>query len=505
MKQRILRFFEIPWYPFALAVYPVLSLLQANLSEMRLSGAVRPVLVALAGTLALFLVFRLVLREWKRAAFACGAFVLLFFTYGHLYNVLNKKDLPNLSLWMPLLWSGLAILALLWAARRKAKFGRAAPIFNLVTLGLVVTVTVQATNASIPRETTALADEYAPVQALHIPDGETPPDIYYIIIDSYGRSDLLQRSFHFDNHPFIASLEELGFYVAPCSQSNYNRTDVSLASSLNLNYLQDLSESYTPGHTSRRRLWASINNNTARRMLEFSGYTSVAFATGFAWSEVDGSDVFLSPNYDTMSEFETLLLRTTPLRHLEDAGLINLTEIDGRRFRERTLYLFDQIDDVVAMPGPKFVFIHIIQPHPPFVFDAEGNWVDPAPFMDENGRYTSESYPRGYRDQASYIAGQVGNAVRAILEGSATPPVIVIQGDHAPWMQTGSGKFKVLNAYYLPGHNDLLYPHISPVNTFRLIFNTYLGADYELLPDNSYYSPIPNIYEFEYTPNTCTP
>ena len=157
------------------------------------------------------------------------------------------------------------------------------------------------------------------------------------------------------------------------------------------------------------------------------------------------------------------------------------------------------------MPGPKFVFIHIIQPHPPFVFDAEGDWVDPAPFMNENGVYTSESYPRGYRDHAAFIEGQIEIAVRTILEGSATPPVIVIQGDHAPWMQTGSGKFMVLNAYYLPGHNDLLYPRISPVNTFRLIFDTYLGASYELLPDRSYYSPIPNIYEFEYTPNTCMP
>ena len=76
-------------------------------------------------------------------------------------------------------------------------------------------------------------------------------------------------------------------------------------------------------------------------------------------------------------------------------------------------------------------------------------------------------------------------------------------GDHAPWMQTGAGKFKILNAYYLPGHNDLLYPTISPVNTFRLILDTYLGADYPLLNDTSYYSPIPNIYEFQETPNPC--
>jgi hypothetical protein len=88
----------------------------------------------------------------------------------------------------------------------------------------------------------------------------------------------------------------MGFYIADCSQSNYNRTDISLASSLNLDYLQNLSADYRPPNQGRRKLWASINNNTVRYMLEQAGYTSVAFATGFAWSEVDGSDIFLTPS-----------------------------------------------------------------------------------------------------------------------------------------------------------------------------------------------------------------
>ena len=38
----------------------------------------------------------------------------------------------------------------------------------------------------------------------------------------------------------------MGFYVANCSQSNYPRTDVSLGSSLNLDYLQNLNDKFTP-------------------------------------------------------------------------------------------------------------------------------------------------------------------------------------------------------------------------------------------------------------------
>ena len=53
----------------------------------------------------------------------------------------------------------------------------------------------------------------------------------------------------------------------------------------------------------------------------------------------------------------------------------------------------------------------------------------------------------------------------------------------------------------MPGHTDQLYPTISPVNTFRVLFNTYFGTNYPLLEDVSYKSPIPHIYDFTKIPN----
>ncbi|MBN2386529.1 MAG: hypothetical protein JXB85_05875 [Anaerolineales bacterium] len=501
MKNQLLRAFKLPWYPLCVAAYPVLALLQMNLSEIRLEGALRPLLAVVAATLALLLFLRLFYRDWQRAAFGSAVLALLFFTYGHVINLLQEGlKIANLPIWLGGLWLGLALLGLFWATRRKVKFEKTAPILNVVSLGLVLVVTIQAAHFSAPQGDADLpADEHAPRQTLQVPQGEIPPDIYYIIVDSYGRSDLLEYAFRFDNSQFITDLEALGFYVAGCAQSNYNRTDVSLASSLNLDYLHNLSADYQPEGRSRRRLWASIDDSAVRIMLEEVGYTSVSFATGFAWSEVDHADVFMEPSSmsSTLTEFEILLLRTTPLRHLEDQGWINLDAIDGWRYRDRTDYIFASMDELAAMPGPQFVFIHIIPPHPPFVYGPEGEWTDPASFLNADRRYTSAAYTEGYVNQAAYISQQLTIAVRTLLEESATPPVIIIQGDHAPWMQSGARKFLILNAYYLPGHNDLLYPTISPVNTFRLVFNTYLGGDYEILPDTSYYSPIPNIYEFE--------
>jgi len=63
----------------------------------------------------------------------------------------------------------------------------------------------------------------------------------------------------------------------------------------------------------------------------------------------------------------------------------------------------------------------------------------------------------------------------------------------------------ILNAYYLPGQQDRLYPTISPVNSFRVIFDAYFGGKYDMLEDVSYFSPVPNLYDFSEKPNHCNP
>jgi hypothetical protein len=60
---------------------------------------------------------------------------------------------------------------------------------------------------------------------------------------------------------------------------------------------------------------------------------------------------------------------------------------------------------------------------------------------------------------------------------------------------------KILNAYYLPeGGGQEIYPEISPVNTFRVVFNRYFGGDLPLLEDRSYFSPVEHIFRFEEVP-----
>jgi len=204
-----------------------------------------------------------------------------------------------------------------------------------------------------------------------------------------------------------------------------------------------------------------------------------------------------------MTEFEVLFLQTTLARYVNELHWLDPDQIMGQNFRDRTLNVFNKLDDIARMPEPTFAYIHVISPHPPFVFGPDGEPTYPPDFWNENREYPADLYAKGYQNQLTFLNKKLLEAVDVILANSDTPPIIVLQGDHGPWLQTKEKRMRILNAYYLPGKEDKLYSTITPVNTFRLIFDSYFGGKYNLLPDIAYFSPVPKLYEFSEISNPC--
>jgi hypothetical protein len=270
-------------------------------------------------------------------------------------------------------------------------------------------------------------------------------------------------------------------------------------------YLQDLDPAFTPESISRTVLWDALKHSAARYNFESMGYKTIGFATGFAWNELEDADIFYTPDAlgAGLSEFEVLFLRTTLARFVDQLGWFDPDQIMGQNFRDRTMNVFSKMDDIARMPEATFAYIHVISPHPPFVFGPNGEPTNPADFWNAKRLYPADLYAKGYQNQLTFLNRKVLEAVDTILANSDTAPIIVFQGDHGPWLQTNDKRMRILNAYYLPGNEAKLYPTISPVNTFRLIFDSYFGGNYDMLPDISYFSPVPKLYQFSEIPNRC--
>lgn len=497
----------MPFHPLFFVAYPVLALVGININEVEPSVLWRPLLVLLFSVALLLILLGRFSQDWHRAALLVSIFILLFFTYGHAYAYLKKIEVAGFILGrhrqMLVLWVGMGALAAWWVMRKIRNPQAFTPVLNFVAIFLLIYPTFQTVSYVVKREETekaALASRQE--QGATLPLGYAP-DIYYIILDAYGRADVLQEMFGFDNTPFLQSLQSKGFYVAECSQSNYGQTMLSLTSSLNFDYLDSLTSALTPDEDTRAPLRALGQYNNARKFLAAQGYNIVSFATNFPVSEWKDADYFLDPPLRGMSDFEIMLAQTSAGRAPMDLLNKPPERASAEWYRHRTLSaLYAMESNVPNIPSPKFVFTHLVIPHHPFVFGPNGEELNSI----ESGVPEFEEYKVKYPDQVTYINARIAAIVDLILQSSPNPPVIVIQGDHGPApFDVVDRRMKILNAYYFPDDSEGLYPTITPINTFRVIFNKYFGQNYPMLDDKSLYSAYDVPYNYEEIPNDCKP
>ena len=503
-----------PFHPFILAIYPILALFAVNIREVEFEVIIRPLIVSIVLSIILFLVIGLVLKDSPKTALTSSLLLILFYSYGHLYAALRNVNLFDANLgrhrYLFPIYVIFLFVGIWWILRKIKDTLQANSVVNLLSTFLLIMPIFQIFYHSIQdwSDQRSFDTLISPLDIENLPASEALPDIYYIVLDAYTRADALQIDFNFDNSPFLDELRSLGFYIADCSRTNYSYTLGAITSTLNLDYIPTLISKANDQGLGDREIYVLMKQSLVRSQLESIGYTTVAFATGYDWSQLTDADVYISLERGPFSRlqlhpFEFLLLKSSALlivtdiqslsRHIDNADFRHGNHITLQRF------ILDQLPKVASIPGPKFVFVHILIPHVPFVFKASGEiQTDPGFYSGKNSMPIDENYLReGYTEQIQFINSEILHIVTETLETSPSS-VFVLQGDHG-W--SGENRLLIFNAYYLPDSGAAeLYPTISPVNTFRTIFDTYLGTELGLLPDYSYLggdlvNPIPETSE----------
>jgi hypothetical protein len=292
----------VPWYVILVSAYPILALLAHNATEVPLTDALLPLGISAIGAMVVIFSLHVILRNWQSAALVTTILLIMFFSYGHIYSYLKGIQVAGFFVFshrnLVPIFIILAGLGTLWAFQKKRSLENITIVLNLTSMILIIMPVFQISLVSW-RKWKAWHESSQTVQVSLRENANSSdqeyPDIYYIILDAYGRSDIIKTLYDYDNSDFINSLESLGFYVADCSQSNYAQTELSLASSLNMDYLDALNASFISGNTDRSPLWPLIKHSAVRAFLESLGYKTVAFATGYGWTEIDDADIYLAP------------------------------------------------------------------------------------------------------------------------------------------------------------------------------------------------------------------
>lgn len=443
-----------------------------------------------------------IFKDWNRAGFALSFFALILFYPTDLFIVVSGI----------LAIACVTLLIYSFVRKRRLKIldvvtllnitGSILVIFELIAFApLFFTVPLRFYKATISAKS-----HPAPIALVA---SDIRPDIYYIVLDGYAREDVLREIINFDNSTFTNHLHSLGFIIPSGNHSNYAKTAAALTSTLNMEYLQNIA----PDLNQTPFWWTVIpllDHNAVAASLEGIGYRTVTIGTDWGITNIPSSDMYFRPYPVILTDYENYLLGATPLKILQPLLKSVASVPTSATHRTFIRYSFDSLAGLPNLQGPKFVFAHILSPHPPFVIDAAGNPLESGyPFSFNDGRDfpgSRNQYTQNYIGQVEFVNAQMKSVIEALLKNSEVPPIILLQGDHGSGLLTDFSsadntclleRFSPLAAYYLPGLESSDIPNdITPVNLFRIIFNNYFGANLPLLENAEYFNK-DSIYIFD--------
>jgi hypothetical protein len=511
-------------HPLLFAAYPVLFLWSQNVGEVTLADVVRPLFVVIPIAAVATFVLGRVLGDSRRGALIVTPIVIALLMYGHLSRLLDAA--PDVeaaggssgaavtgSSWTWLLVLAILIgmviggvvLALRLDGRRLAsldtgllRIGALLLVVTLIPIGLQATslTNARATLPATGHGTTAPADSTpgssAPVAAT--PTSAKKRDVYWLVFDRYGSDESLRLRYKFEND-LTPWLTDQGFTVLPDSHANYGRTALSIATTLNMEPLEELDGYVGRKSTDLGPVNRALQGSKVAQQFKDLGYRYLHVGS---WWTPTTTDSLADVNYDAsdVADFSEALVDMSVMPAL--AGLAGLGDAAPTRERRHYLhgrYELDVLDRIGAEPGPKFVMAHVLLPHPPQVFQRDGSFS-----QDDRGR-------DGLLDQYAYTNERIRGIVERLLDvPEEDQPIIILQADEGPFTQAYAKdkvgydwatatpeelemKWGILNAWHVPDGVDLgLYPTMTSINTFPALFERYFGIKTDRLPDRVYSS-----------------
>jgi hypothetical protein len=316
------------------------------------------------------------------------------------------------------------------------------------------------------------------------------PPVYLLLLDSYFGSAGLKAYFNYDNSAFENFLKEEGFHISQQSHSNYYYTLYSMASLLNMDYLQDIGTPVIKNHYGYNKATHDISNNIVCRYFEGMGYRINNFSSFDMPGVPAGYHSGLLPDKMQLVTHQTLFYRVKkylPLfllrmgwvkqaaKNIEEEYLLNNTAM-----MKKTLD-YSHLRDTT----PAFTYMHPMMPHGPFLFDSLHRRTN---IMERLSSLSRDSLDNMFLQYQVYTNHLVKNLVLALKEQTGGKAVILVMSDHG--YQPAYEKDKKLayyniNAVYLPNRQyNGWYEGISNVNQFRVLFNTLFQQNLPMLTDS---------------------
>lgn len=503
-------------HPFLIAAFPVLFLFSQSINEqLSLDPLWAPLGIVLLGTLVLLVVGvgvgRLVGVTPARVALIVSLVVVLLLTYGHAWNLAG--DWLGLHRYLLVGWAALGAIGTAWLLLAAGSTIARATTAVTITAGVLVAINV------VPILGLAQRTVGAEVAATTGDGGAggsgAGRDVWYLVFDRYAGAPTLATIYDYDNAEFLGELRDRGFAIAEGATANYLKTALSLASSLNM---EPLDASALAAEATSGKDWTPLyriiqTSYAVERFLHERGYRyiHVGVRRGATYTNAAADLEIL---VDGTTEFSAVLADTTLLAALENVLPSDVGLGTDNFYARQTAFQLDELDRLADLPGRNFIFGHILLPHPPYFFNADGSLTTYA----QRARRGAKG---SYVEQMRYANARILGLLDRLQQGpESTWPIVVLAADEGPfpdryaadeeafaWEEATDEellqKFSILATVLVPGVDaaDLaaagFSDTITPENLFRVALNAAFDANLPMLDDRNWiFTDQRHIYDF---------
>ena len=451
-----------------------------------------PLLIIVPISLTIFFILKLILKDSKKAALIVSIGLVLFFTYGHFYNILKGFTIldevigRHRYLIIPFILG--IIIPTYFIIKSKIDFQNITKIVNGISIVLVIMVFVNITTFGVTEiESYSTINYESTNNPMELQNIYNTPDVYYIILDEYGGPESM-KYLNYDNSQFYEFLKEKKFIIPEKSTSNYPISQFSIASSLNMEYLSNLSNSVEKNSKSYLPVIEMLYNNPVMKNFKSLEYDIVIVESELIPPE---NFVLVDDIICHNEKMDSMLLDT-----VARASMIGyfVERYDEEEKRNQIKCAFSEIKTIGNNKDkPIFAFIHILLPHPPNIFGPNGESIIPG------NSISSEKWDEkiAYIDQLKFANTEITKVIEKILDKNEKS-IIILQSDHGSGLDVNFKnpdesmmlqRLSILNAYYAPEISEnRFHENITPVNSFRIIFNDYFNGSYKILEDRNYWN-----------------
>ncbi len=244
-------------------------------------------------------------------------------------------------------------------------------------------------------------------------------DVYYIILGRVRAGRRLEGAFQVRQRALLEGAREAGFRVLPQSRSNYAFTALSLASSLNMEYLDGLAAREGKESVSFQVCKEMIQDSRLQSFFKERGYTTVHFKTGWAIND-DNPRADVQVGGAGLIEFNAILLRSSAVGVFMEARLEN-------DYRELILNNLTMLASWPAAPAPSTSSPTSSPPTRPTSSTGRGA----TPWRTTARRPTRTAGRSGPATRPAALPERPGApGHRPDPARSKVPPIIVLQSDH---------------------------------------------------------------------------